>query len=190
MAVPATREEFMSLLKRMDGESPSAEDIETFRNVLEVFPILTELAGNFSKQCQDKLIEATKMTPAAREMMRAHSKKLNGDLIYNSSPILETLISELIIICYLILIFVAIRIRHPRRELYDRPNLGFAVGTPYFFRSATLSAGSGNTRPRAPAGCEHTGEYRHSRLPINESIQTSSRTKGSQYGNKYFEQNC
>jgi hypothetical protein len=101
MTIPATREEFMKLLARVNTENPTSGDLQTFRDSLEAFPELLEFGGKLSQQSKEKLINSANMTPGARELVKFGIEKLTTQLNYFDSPILEKLLIEQVTMCYL-----------------------------------------------------------------------------------------
>jgi hypothetical protein len=96
-----TRDQFLTLFQKANKDKPRPEDVRKLREALSQSPSLVEYAGSMAIQSRQALLNSTKMTAAAREILDAGANHLAEELGYSNASKLEQLLIEQIVTCYL-----------------------------------------------------------------------------------------
>ena len=89
------------MLERCNTENPSPEDIETLREELQARPKLWRLYGDLAEVMTREMIEGIQASRAIKESVEAGRKAMRGQLNYDKSPLLEQMLIDHVILCWL-----------------------------------------------------------------------------------------
>jgi hypothetical protein len=89
------------ILKRSDGKNPSAADMAALEQALKEHPNLWRRLGDLAVQARTHTLETMVASPALKASVRHGLIQLKRDLGYFNAPVLEQLLIEQIILCWL-----------------------------------------------------------------------------------------
>ncbi|MCE5237180.1 hypothetical protein LLH23_01645 [bacterium] len=99
---PRTRqEEAVAVLQRCNTESPNPADIESLREHLKAVPWLWKCAGDLSELAGRSVVETVSAYPATKESVLAGREAIRRDLGYESSPLLERMLVDHLVLCWM-----------------------------------------------------------------------------------------
>jgi hypothetical protein len=99
--IPATQEEAMVLLKRVDKQNPSSTDIEALRGMLQQHPQIWRETGDLLTQARNSYVAMLSPTVLRRETITLAAEELQKDLAHENDTALERLLIEQIVFCWL-----------------------------------------------------------------------------------------
>lgn len=105
-----TPDELLELIGRCYMENPDKKDLQELRVYLEDKPNLFRAVIDLAKIVQDKLIEDIIQQPAGQVGIEAQINNIRIEMAYDQSPILECLLIDNIINCWLRLQWVEIQL--------------------------------------------------------------------------------
>ncbi|MBU0607064.1 MAG: hypothetical protein KKI08_04220 [Armatimonadetes bacterium] len=97
----AQADEALDVLRRCNAEKPSAADIEALRKHLKVFPTLWMTCGDLAANMSHAVIEGMKASAAIKESIRVGREAMRRDLGYDKSPLLEQMLIDHLLLCWL-----------------------------------------------------------------------------------------
>lgn len=92
---------FDRLVKSTNREDPDPEDLALLRRIYREAPVLAERAGNLAKLATSIIITELTTSACARESTQVYLKYIRNELGYDSAPMLEKLLIEQVVICWL-----------------------------------------------------------------------------------------
>jgi len=99
--------ELRDLINATDRENPRQEDVAALRALLNERTELWCVAGDMARSAAMHLMdEGVKATPLVKESLKAAWATLLKDLGYQDAPLLEKLLVEQVVLCYLRLFLV------------------------------------------------------------------------------------
>lgn len=98
--LPASHDEFVALIERTNLERPDPKDVETLELLLEERPGLWRLVGDLARNVSEVLIQNMKPSEALAAGVRRGLKELKKDLEYPEAPMLEKLLIEQVLVCW------------------------------------------------------------------------------------------
>ena len=98
--------EFLNLLDSTNIDKPAKKDVKALRNFLSEHPDLWAYGGDLAEQAILKLIEQSQATPALKESLKTGYKQMQLALGMNTSPPLERLLIQQVVMAWLRLAYV------------------------------------------------------------------------------------
>lgn len=89
------------LLERTNKENPDAEDLALLRTCLYGAPVLSSIAGDLAKRARNAIISGLTTSASIRESTEAYVTHIRNELGHHSAPMLEKLLVEQVVICWL-----------------------------------------------------------------------------------------
>ena len=111
-----TPDELLELIGRCYMENPDMKDLQELREYLEEKPNLFRAVIDMAKVVQDKLIENIIHQPAGQVGIEAQINNIRIEMAYDQSPILECLLVDNIINCWLRLQWVEMQLSGQSNE--------------------------------------------------------------------------
>lgn len=95
------RSDFYNLFNRVNKDKPVKKDLTDLRSMLSKNPNLWDVVGGLAEQNIFRLLAETNMTEGIREVFRANLNSIQSNLGYNSSPMLEKMLIESVLLVWL-----------------------------------------------------------------------------------------
>ena len=105
-----TPDELLNLVERCYKENPNKRDLQELRDYLDEKPNLFRAVIDMAKVVQDKLIEDIIHQPAGQVGIEAQINTILIEMAYEESPVLERLLIDNIINCWLRLQWVELQL--------------------------------------------------------------------------------
>ena len=105
-----TPDELLNLVERCYKENPNKRDLQELRDYLDEKPHLFRAVLDMGKVVQARLIEVFVLPPAGQIGIEAQIKKIRKEMAYDQSQILECLLIDNIINCWLRLQWVEMQL--------------------------------------------------------------------------------
>lgn len=96
-----TSQEIFELYDRTNTDNPNPKDLEELRKIIAEQPSLFNLTKRLSLQSQMALLMKSGFTAAAQELVLLDIQQISTSLKYQESSMLEKMLIENIITCYL-----------------------------------------------------------------------------------------
>lgn len=87
--------------KNLNTEKLSKETLAELRRALNEYPNLWRVAGDLALQARERMIDRAVKQPVAREMLSAGLKAMEDELGREGAPMMEKLLIDQIIVCWL-----------------------------------------------------------------------------------------
>ena len=98
---PEENAEISALVKRTNTEKPKKDDVKALRALLDKHPDLWRSGGDLAIQTQQLILSADGMSAASREFTRAALDAMRQGLDYSTSPMLEQMLIEQVLLAWL-----------------------------------------------------------------------------------------
>jgi hypothetical protein len=98
---PKETKEFTELLKRVDKDKPSKEDVKALRRWFEDDPSLALEATNMANIVMTQIIQIASKQKSVRMCLETGLEHLQNEMGYQEAPMLEKLLIESISMCWL-----------------------------------------------------------------------------------------
>jgi len=89
------------LIEKTDKEDPDPKDLALLRRAVREHPVLWDVAGDLAKTARDKIIKELSKSPFIREAVGAYKDHMRNELGHESAPMLEKLLIDQVVICWL-----------------------------------------------------------------------------------------
>lgn len=88
-------------LQRVNKPDASQEDVARLKKMLVEMPMMASLAGNLADRTQRKMIDDLSSVPLIKESTKVYIEQMKEELGWQDSPMLERLLIETIVSCWL-----------------------------------------------------------------------------------------
>jgi len=99
---------FCDLIEKMDKEDPDPKDLALLRRAIREHPVLWDIAGDLAKAAREEIITNLTKSAFARESVRAYGDHIRNELGHESAQMLERLLIDQVVICWLRLYHIEI----------------------------------------------------------------------------------
>ena len=99
--VEAPTEDVRALLAAVNVEKPKPGAVKAYRQWLADNPEAWRMAGDMARLAQDKMIDTFRAAPIIKEGVHVGMAVLRKDLGYGTAPMLEQLLIDQIVVCWL-----------------------------------------------------------------------------------------
>jgi len=89
------------LIEKMSKEDPDPKKLALLRRAMREHPVLWDIAGDLAKAAREEIITNLTKSAYTRESVRAYVKHVRNELGRESAPMLEKLLMDQVVICWL-----------------------------------------------------------------------------------------
>ncbi len=89
------------LIEKMDKENPDPKELALLRRAMREHPVLWDITGDLAKLAREEIITNLTKSAFGRESVRAYVKHVRSELGRQSAPMLEKLLMDQVLICWL-----------------------------------------------------------------------------------------
>lgn len=94
-------EELGRVIDAVNREDPDPEHLSRLRRALRKAPVVAEIVGDLSKDAREEIITGLKTSTFTKESVGAYVDHIANELGYESAPMLERLLIDQVVICWL-----------------------------------------------------------------------------------------
>ena len=91
----------LQVLDRCNTDKPKADDLKAMRELLQATPEVWQICGDLSKINTREVIEGIEATPAIKESVTAGREAMRRELGYKDAPLLEKMLIDHLMLCWL-----------------------------------------------------------------------------------------